>query len=357
MNIKKINELEFVEKAEGLYSVCSDANGNTKRYKISVSEGGGENSPIVKGDVENSAVLKGGDNQVLSEGGVALGKDNLVGLKGWYYSSIYKENDNTISVYLSNEQKVLTESSEALKTSSQKADDSLPNLLDILGEGTLVSLVNDSKYDDKFKIIGGSNGVVRLQTVDESNLPFSVINGEIIIEPEDYSIYCLSMPDKGLFDMGQGSSAFGYNNKATNGKATAFGYDNHAYGKFSFVEGKGNEAAYAAHAEGRSTQALGRTSHAEGNASKAIGAVAHAEGENTEARGRASHSEGLGTIANGDYSHCEGRETKVDSKYAHAEGYITQATGNASHAEGYRTESSGQFSHAEGTSSNAIGYI
>ena len=41
MNIKKINELEFVEKAEGLYSVCSDANGNTKRYKISTSQGGG----------------------------------------------------------------------------------------------------------------------------------------------------------------------------------------------------------------------------------------------------------------------------------------------------------------------------
>ena len=43
MNIKKINELEFVEKAEGLYSVCSDADGNTKRYKIYASqEGGGD---------------------------------------------------------------------------------------------------------------------------------------------------------------------------------------------------------------------------------------------------------------------------------------------------------------------------
>jgi hypothetical protein len=41
-----------------------------------------DNNVIVKGDAENSAVLKGGNNQVISESGVATGKYNLVGLKG-----------------------------------------------------------------------------------------------------------------------------------------------------------------------------------------------------------------------------------------------------------------------------------
>lgn len=39
---------------------------------------GGDASPIGYGESEHSAVLKGGNNQVISEGGVALGKDNIV---------------------------------------------------------------------------------------------------------------------------------------------------------------------------------------------------------------------------------------------------------------------------------------
>lgn len=303
-------------------------------------------SPFEKGEGENSAVLKGGDNQALSENSVAMGKNNIVGLKGWYYGSINKINDTTIDVYISESQRRPTWGGTTKLSNI--------NPYKVLGYNTVVSLVNDVKYDNEFRVVGGEAGRIRLTTVS-GNLPFSSITTELLLDSEDYSIYCLSNPDAGVADIGQGSFASGYNNKATNGKATAFGYDNHAYGKFSFTEGKSNIASYASHAEGRSTQALGQISHAEGNASKAIGEVAHAEGEYTEARGRASHSEGRNTIANGDYSHCEGRETKVDSKYAHAEGYKTQATGNASHAEGYTTESSGQFSHAEGTSSNAIG--
>lgn len=297
-------------------------------------------SPFEKGEGENSAVLKGGNN--------------FAGLKGWYYDSIYQKNTNTIYVYLKDKQKFLPTTNEAFKTTEQTPDATLPDLFAILGN-TIVSLVNNEIHDNMFEIIGGGKGVVHLRTVDQSQIPFNEIKAVVVNDLNDYSIYCVSKPDVGIFDMGQGSIAVGYNNRATNGRAIAFGQDNHSYGKFSFTEGKSNTASYASHAEGRSTQALGYISHAEGNISKAIGAVAHAEGENTEARGRASHSEGLKTIANGDYSHCEGRETKVDSKYAHAEGYKTQATGNASHAEGYTTESFGQFSHAEGTSSNAVG--
>jgi hypothetical protein len=60
-----------------------------------------------KGDAENSAVLKGGNNQVISESGVALGKDNIVGLNGFYYKYItLKAGGNTklANVYLSKTQ-------------------------------------------------------------------------------------------------------------------------------------------------------------------------------------------------------------------------------------------------------------
>jgi hypothetical protein len=63
-------------------SISQDANGVITATKKNVD------MPIVKGDVENSAILKGGNNQVISESGVALDKDNIVGLNGFYYKYI-----------------------------------------------------------------------------------------------------------------------------------------------------------------------------------------------------------------------------------------------------------------------------
>ena len=299
------------------------------------------------------------------------GGNNFAGLKGWYYSSIYKENDNTIFVYLSKTQKVLSED-ENLKTEQQIADDSLPNLVEVLGINSIVSLVNDKKHDNKFKIVGGGNGYVKLESIGD--IPFSVIEGELINDPEDYSIYSLSQPDKGMFDMGQCSMSAGYNNKATNGKATTFGYNNHAYGKFSFVEGRDNEAGYAAHAEGRENKAIGEMSHveglrnkvidvaghaegadtiagqkahAEGSACEATGYASHAEGSSSKSLGQNSHAEGKGCEAQGNNSHAEGSGSKALDQAAHAEGVRTEA-GYVSHSEGYETKANGRFSHAEG---------
>lgn len=313
-----------------------------------------EDSPFEKGDANNSAVLKGGNNQVISEGGVALGEDNVVGLKGWYYSSIYKENDNTISIYLSNEQKAFN-SDEDFKTESQIADKSLPNLVEILGVNAVISLVNAGKYDDKFIVIGGSNGVVRLQTIDESALPFDIITGQSVINYEDYSIYCLSKPDAGIAELGKYSFAVGYNNKTTNGESAAFGYNNHAYGKFSFVEGKDNKAGYASHAEGRSNTAIGSISHAEGRDNVASGYLSHVEGGNNIAEGAESHAEGYFTTAKGARSHAEGYRTKANGNSSHAEGDTTKAEGTCSHAEGCSTEALGESSHAEGNDTKATG--
>ena len=342
-----------------------------------------QDAPFKKGNVKNSAVLKGGNNQVISEGGVALGKDNFVGLKGWYYSSINKINDTTIDVYISDSQRGAPTWGGTTKFSNI-------NPLEVLGYYTVVSLVNDAKYDNKFKVIGGEAGIIRLQTVS-GTLPFNSIATEFLLDPEDYSIYCLSKPDIGVADIGQGSVAGGYNNNATNGKATAFGFNNHAYGKFSFAEGRGNKAGYAAHAEGRETSASGNQSHAEGGQTSASGNCSHAEGRNTTASGNQSHAEGESTKAIGLRSHAEGYNTNASGPHSHAEGEgkteggsgsllvgahgrsshvegiatttgeydeqnETWSKGDAAHAEGNLTTASGNHSHAEGSGTKASGW-
>lgn len=320
-----------------------------------------EDSPFEKGSADNSAILKGGNNQVISEGGVALGENNFVGLKGWYYSAIYAY-DSHIQVLLSHEQKICNEDEQISEPLAlDNIDGTLPNLVVILGIGTIVSLVNDAKYDNKFKIVEGGVGYVTLETIDGSNIPFSVIKAETVNDPEDYSIYCLSQPDKGMFDMGQDSFTTGLDNKATNGKATAFGFNNHAYGKFSFAEGRDNKAGYAAHAEGRGTKADGEESHAEGLNTTASGKHSHAEGDITEAMGVNAHAEGYLSKASGNSSHAEGGNWvkgatgaaringgTAEGAGSHAEGGKTTAIADYSHAEGYRSVSSGPNSHSEG---------
>ena len=333
---------------------------------------------IVEGDASNSAVLKKGSNKTISNYSVSLGRYNTSGLTGWYYGSIYKKSDTQLYVYLQKTQKLLPLYDEQLKTTEQTPDVTLPNVYDILGEGSVISLINDTKYDNRFKLVGGGNGYVILDTV-EGNIPFTVIKHELLNDPEDYSIYCIEQPDKGMFDMGQGSLSIGYNNKATNGKAVSVGYANHSYGKFSFTEGRENKAGYAAHAEGRETIASGEQSHSEGKYTKASGKNSHAEGigiynkDNsiiyTSAAGDGSHAEGYATNANGKYSHAEGLKTTVMGDGSHAEGQETQATGIVSHAEGiysisgvsanapksYVTTDAGWFSHAEGNGTWAKG--
>lgn len=319
-----------------------------------------QDAPFKRGFAKNSAVLKGENNQVISEGGVASGKNNFIGLKGWYYGSIYKHSNDTIYVYLSKTQKILPLTDESFKTSEQVPDSSLPNLYNILGHNTIVSLVNDEKYDNYFRVIGGGNGYVVLVS-NTGEIPFTSIKHELLNDPEDYSIYCLSNPGDGMFDMGQASFASGYNNKATNGKSTAFGYNNHAYGKFSFVEGRDNKAAYCSHAEGRGTKADGEESHAEGRNTTASGKHSHAEGDITEAMGINAHAEGYLSKASGNSSHAEGGnwvkgaagDNRVSGGTAegagsHAEGARTTAIANYSHAEGYRSIAGGPNSHTEG---------
>ena len=134
-----------------------------------------------------------------------------------------------------------------------------------------------------------------------------------------------------------GTGSFSMNRKSDTNigqYSTAEGYNTTASGDYS-------------HAEGYYSTAGGAHSHAEGYATTAGGAHSHAEGYNTLANGFASHTEGSGTSAT-DYAHAEGNNTHAQEDYSHTEGNGTITKAQYSHAEGYCTIASSLYQHVQG---------
>lgn len=173
-------------------------------------------------------------------------------------------------------------------------------------------------------------------------------------------------------DVGNNSTAEGYNNSAlaqkchaegTNNTITSDGTSAHAEGSGNSVsgasahaEGSGNTASgSASHSEGNGTTASGVSAHSEGNGGIASGANSHAEGKDTTAEGAASHAEGDTSIASAANTHAEGDHTTASGAASHAEGSSTTASGENSHAEGRLTTASGDRAHAEGMQNTASG--
>ena len=355
MNIKKINELEFVEKAEGLYSVCSDADGNTKRYKISASQGGGD-CPFEKGESENSAVLKGGNNQVISEGSVALGKDNFVGLKGWYYKAVQIGNDsNVVYLYLTTEQQIpiLVSTANAVENQEKDININIP-------KGDICSIINGNRLIDcfEFRLNEISNyGRISFTYKGEGTNPLSTIQNVEELKLEDYSVFCISKPSCGIVDLSKCNIALGNNTKSLAESSVSIGLRSTAVGITSYAEGQDTIAVgECSHAEGAFTKSNGIASHTEGFGTQTEGLSAHAEGYNTLASGGASHSEGSATKATGLHSHAEGDTTEASGEQSHAEGKQTIAEGEHSHSEGYWTKAHGKSSHVEGQGLNNTTY-
>lgn len=162
-------------------------------------------------------------------------------------------------------------------------------------------------------------------------------------------------PTVGNIDIGVCATATGYSTRAVGGYSSAEGMDTQALGKYAHSEGVGTKAYFAAHAEGRFTNATGQCSHSEGYNTNATGDKAHAEGSNSTASGMSAHAEGNGTTASGERSHSEGENTQATAKAAHSEGNGTEATEEGAHAEGITTHAKGAASHAEGKNSTANG--
>lgn len=161
---------------------------------------------------------------------------------------------------------------------------------------------------------------------------------------------------------GQNTVADGVRSHAEGYSGIAEGSASHVEGGLVAGENPNKASGYAAHAEGASTLASGNESHAEGDKTTASGLAAHAEGGRGIASGNASHVEG-GYITGKEYNkasayaaHAEGESTEASGEASHAEGRETIASGNFSHAEGNAAQASGRQSHAEGYKTEAIGY-
>ena len=195
-----------------------------------------KDAPFEKSEAENSAVLKGENNQVISEGGVALGKDNLVGLKGFYYKHIRFVSNTLANIYLSKIQVLPT------ITTSGEIKDTTIIPANYLTKGDIISIVNDNKYNDVAVINNMSEGMIQIKWLSEA--PFTSIKRETNLSPEDYSIYCLDKPSQGISDLGKYSFANGTDNKAINTYTEVSGKGNVAKGKFGKVWGKDNIGGY-----------------------------------------------------------------------------------------------------------------
>ena len=296
--------------------------------------------PFQKGSGENSAVLKGGNNQVISKRGVAIGSNNLVGLKAYPFIYIDKSNK---SIYLSYDNLELVDS-------KPYADESFKHPY---SEGDIFSIHLGNNYYNCGTIINVYGNQI---TVD--NLPNDLPTFD---NEKHYFFYVFEKANEGIIDIGQNSFIHGLNNYAYNECSHVEGKNNKAIGKYAHTEGKENEAYYCAHAEGSNNIAKGNTSHAEGTDNRALNSNTHVEGRYTKAAGYASHAEGHGesltnpNLATGNYSHVEGEKTKAYGIASHSEGMLNVANGKGAHTEGRQTQTNADYAHAEGYLGNANG--
>ena len=340
-------------------TISQDANGVISVTKKNVD------MPIVKGDVENSAVLKGDyegySNKAISQVSVAVGAASTSGLKGWYYNHV---NFDSKQIFLTATKPTGTihKTSSILFPDSRYTDTSFESGYE---KGDILSIVFDSKYEDYATITDINGNVITLDKLPFDSSKFNstthLSNITNIGQPDEFSVYCikrqfndttkeltLSKYNVGGVDFGGGALSEGVQTYAVNIGAHAEGAQTVAKGQFSHAEGLRTQSNYAAHAEGINSIASGYGSHAEGSGSIANGESSHAEGYKTQAIGKYSHTEGCESVAAGANSHAEGQASYANKNNSHAEGQKTIADGEASHSEGRETIASGNYSHAEG---------
>ena len=296
-----------------------------------------------RGTGEYSVQQKGTSAVASGEASVAIGKNSLAGLKGFYYKHIQTISATGVRIYFSKTQVIPTMSNSSVT----KDTDIKPS--EYWSIGDIISIVNDSKYYGVFRVqqFLSDGGGIAASWVGGSQA-FDAIKTVEVFDIDDYTVYCLAKPNAGIVDIGKGSVAIGEESKATNFGAFATGYKNTSWGNFSFTEGRENEAGYVAHAEGQLTKATGFRSHAEGYYTVSRGSTSHAEGHRTITEGRVSHAEGEDTIAEGNYSHAEGRATETKNNSEHSEGQFNKSnratdtygnSGNTQHSVGIGTSS------------------
>lgn len=382
-------------KAQGDYSVAGGTNDKKLIADLAgslISSHASIDTPTAYGDMSLSF---GAGTKSYSTGSLAIGANSTAGCLGFYWHSIDWSGTNPV-IQLSTEQKpyryynILGQKIEQNKTPTwtEEAVYELENW-----RNQHVTIVNNIKYGESSQILSVdlANGRITVDslpfTEEDVKVEFSSLSdiSALVLSFDDYAIYCPNRPSAGLIEFAYGALSLGLMTNASGSFATALGYNTKVTTDFGHAEGRETIAAYAAHAEGYQTKALGRGSHtegtgtladglnahAEGSGTYASGDYAHTEGKNSYAAGYSSHAEGGGSNAGGDYAHAEGvntnslgycshtegygTETHVDAAYAHAEGYQTRALQSSAHAEGSGTLADAKYAHSEGVSTKALG--
>jgi hypothetical protein len=123
------------------------------------------------------------------------------------------------------------------------------------------------------------------------------------------------------FNIGDYSTAMGYNTEASDDYSIAMGYDTRASGDYSTAMG------YSTIASGRMSTAMGKEAHAWGNQSTAIGT-------DTYARGLSSIAMGTGATSEGHFSTAIGTDISAGGYASTAMGWYATSSGEDSIAIG-----------------------
>lgn len=225
----------------------------------------------------------------------SFGKDNKVGLKGYYISSI---DFNNKKIYLT-KNKV-----EGLpSTILHEIDTSIKDDESFYTIGDVFNIINEQHYIQCGEITAIDEN--RVITYKEE-LPFNEFVADSGIDGHTFTVP--SKPDVGCVAISNYCVAGGYGNNVTGEAGAAFGARNTVVGNYGVTLGYGNKAGYAAVAEGRVTEAPGEN--------------AHAQNQRTKALKRNTHAEGFYTVANCEEQHVQGRLNLIDTenKYAHIVG-------------------------------------
>jgi len=151
-------------------------------------------------------------------------------------------------------------------------------------------------------------------------------------------------------NIGQYSTAFGYNSIASGTYSTAFGRNTNSSNDYSTVFGNANTASGAA------SFAFGSGNSASGSNSTAFGSYTSAGGLNSVAFGDHTNAYNINSTAFGSYSTSGGYQSTAFGSNTTASGQNATAFGFNSNASGFQTTAFGSYTNASGENSTAFGY-
>jgi len=276
-------------EANGEYSV---AGGVTDKSVIESLVGSVAASLVKVDKAKANGIMSlsyGVNTETQTSGSMALGVDNIVGVKGYYWHTIDFIN-KTIT---------LSTNRPTTLSGSVKA----PSNLD-WEVGDYISITNESNYPFCTKITAITGNIITVESLPFKSNPYdtkkTILGQEVIVYPAVYAtpynrtIYAvyrdeyISVLDKtiehwafrnGIVELGFGGTAIGALNKVSGLVASAKGFENFAVGDYSEVSGSHNIAGEYASARGFWTKALGRFSTTDGRGTEALGEAQYVHGK------------------------------------------------------------------------------